>query len=106
MTLHSSAMRSIRIALVLSLALALAVPAAAQAARYHGRAAGNDPDGSGLIGKHRFVGGDIYAVQFRDSEAANTRYRVCAFMRGKRKGCTTSHTGARNRWASVSSDRI
>ena len=99
-------MRFLRIALLVSLLLALVVPAAAQAARYHGRAAGNDPDGSGLIGKHRFVTGDSYAVQFRDGQATNTRYRVCAFMHGRRKGCTTSHTGARGRWATVTSDRV
>jgi len=99
-------MRTLRIAIVLALALACAAPTAAQAARYHGRAAGNNPNGSGLIGKHRFVSGDSYAVQFRDGQAANTRYRACAFMRGKRKGCTTSHTGGRNRWSTVTSDRI
>jgi hypothetical protein len=99
-------MRFLRIALLVSLALALVVPAAAQAAQYHGRAAGNNPNGNGLIGKHRFVTGDSYAVQFRDSERSNTRYRVCAFMGGKRKGCTTSHTRGRDRWATVTSDRV
>jgi hypothetical protein len=99
-------MRFLRIALLVSLALALVAPAVAQAARYHGRAAGNNPNGHGLIGKHRFVTGDSYAVQFRDGQAANTRYRVCEFMRRKRKGCTTSHTGAAGRWSTVTSERV
>src|SRR6187549_2825399 len=90
-------MRFLRIALLASLALALVVPAA-QAAQYHGRAAGNNPNGNGLIGKHRFVTGDDYAVQFRDSGAAGTSYRVCAWMRGHRKGCQSARTGRRNHW--------
>jgi hypothetical protein len=99
-------MRFLRIALLVSLALALVVPAAAQASHYHGRAAGNNPNGNGLIGKHRFVTGDDYAVQSRDSGAAGTRYRVCAWMRGHRKGCQSARTGRRNHWNTVTSSSI
>jgi len=99
-------MRTLRIAIVLALALACAAPAAAQAARYHGRAAGNNPNGNGLIPKHTFVGGDDYPVQFRDSEAAGTRYRVCAWLHGRRRACRSGRTGARNRWDTIVASSI
>jgi hypothetical protein len=99
-------MRFLRTALLVSLALALVVPAAAQAARYHGRAAGNDPDGSGLIPKHDFVDGDDFPVQFRDSDSARTRYRVCAFVGGKRQGCHGGRTGRRNHWDTIVASSI
>jgi hypothetical protein len=99
-------MRTLRITIVLALALACVVPAAAQAARYHGRAAGNDPDGSGLIPKHTFVGGDDFPVQFRDSRAAGTRYRVCAWVHGKRQGCRGGRTGRRNHWDTIVASSI
>ena len=99
-------MRTLRIALVVALALVCVVPAAAHAARYHGRAAGNDPDGSGLIPKHSFGGGDDFPVQLRDSEGSNTRYRVCAWVSGERQGCRGGRTGRRNHWDTIVASSI
>jgi hypothetical protein len=98
-------MRTLRIAFLMALVVACVVPAAAQASRYHGRAAGNTPSG-GLAGRHVFFGGDDYAVQFRNSRGANTRYRVCAWMRGHRKGCQSARTGRRNHWNTVLASSI
>lgn len=92
--------------MVLTALLALAAPAAAHAARYHGRAAGNSHTGPGLVPSHHFGGGDTWPVQFRDSDGSRTRYRVCAWMHGQRKGCASGRTGRRNRWHTIVSSEI
>jgi hypothetical protein len=99
-------MRTLRIALVLALTLACAAPAAARASRYHGRAAGNSHTGNGLVPSHHFVGGDDYPVQFRDSKASTTAYKVCAWMHGRRKACRLGTTGPRNRWDTIVASSI
>src|SRR3954464_3122760 len=99
-------MRTIRIALVLALALVCVVPAAANAARYYGRAAGNDPDGSGLIPKHSFVGGDDFPVQSPDREGSTPRSPVCPWVHGKRQGCRGGRTGRRNHWSTIVASSI
>jgi hypothetical protein len=99
-------MKTLRIALAVALVLACAAPAAAQASRYHGRAAGNSHTGPGLIPSHHFGGGDTWPVQFRDRTAAHTAYRVCAWMHGQRKGCASGRTGARNHWDTIVSSDI
>jgi hypothetical protein len=79
-------------------AVVLAVPATASAApRFQGKAVGNSAHGT--TSKHHFVVGDGYSIQFRDNQAANTRYRVCAIMNGRLKRCAIGRTGAAGAWA-------
>jgi hypothetical protein len=87
------------------LLLVLAVPATASAARFQGRAMGNSA--KGYVPKHNFtaVGGG-FELRFRDREQANTRYRVCAIVRGKSRACSSGHTGAAGKWSSKSSFNI
>jgi hypothetical protein len=92
-------------ALLALLLLALAVPATASAARFQGRAMGNSA--KGYVPRHNFtaVGGG-FELRFRDREQANTRYRVCAIVRGKSRACSTGRTGAAGKWSSKSSFNI
>ena len=85
------------IAAVLGLAT-LAAPLSADGAarRFHGRALGNSPSG-GLVPKHRFPVGAGYGLAFRDRRGANTDYRLCASMKGRRLGCKRGQTGRRGR---------
>jgi hypothetical protein len=87
------------------LLLVLAVPATASAARFQGRAMGNSA--KGYVPKHNFtaVGGG-FELRFRDREQANTRYRVCAIVRGKSRACSSGKTGAAGKWSSKSSFNI
>ena len=89
--------RAAVIAVVLGLA-ALAAPLSADGAarRFHGRALGNSPSG-GLVPKHSFPVGAGYGLAFRDRRAANTAYRLCASMKGRRLGCQRGKTGRRGR---------
>jgi hypothetical protein len=79
-------------------AVVFAVPATASAApRFQGKAVGNSAHGT--TSKHNFFIGDGYSLQFRDNQAANTRYRVCAIMNGRLKRCAIGRTGAAGTWA-------
>ena len=93
------------VALLALLLLVLAVPAAASAARFQGRAMGNSA--KGYVPRHNFtaVGGG-FELRFRDREQANTRYRVCAIVRGKSRACSSGKTGAAGKWSSKSSFNI
>ena len=92
-------------ALLALLLLVLAVPAAASAARFQGRAMGNSA--KGYVPRHNFtaVGGG-FELRFRDREQANTRYRVCALVRGKSRACSSGKTGAAGKWSSKSSANL
>jgi hypothetical protein len=92
-------------ALLALLVLVLAVPATASAARFQGRAMGNSA--KGYVPKHNFtaVGGG-FELRFRDREQANTRYRVCAIVRGKSRACSSGRTGTAGKWSSKSSFKI
>jgi len=59
------------------------------------------------VPKHNFtsVGGG-FELRFRDREQANTRYRVCAIVRGKSRACSSGRTGAAGKWSSKSSFNI
>jgi hypothetical protein len=87
------------------LVLVLVVPATASAARFQGRAMGNSA--KGYVPRHNFtaVGGG-FELRFRDREQANTRYRVCAIVGGKSRGCSSGKTGAAGKWSSKSSFNI
>jgi hypothetical protein len=79
-----------------ALAFAASVAPAADAAaagRFEGKALGNSPSG-GLVPKHTFPVGAAYTLQFRDAVQAGTRYRLCARMHGRPKGCKSGRTGA------------
>src|SRR3954451_18380912 len=95
----------VRIVLAAVLALLVAGPASASAARFQGRAMGNSA--KGYVPKHNFtsVGGG-FELRFRDREQANTRYRVCAIVRGKSRACSSGRTGAAGKWSSKSSFNI
>lgn len=92
-------------ALLALLLLVLTAPAAASAARFQGRAMGNSA--KGYVPRHNFtsVGGG-FELRFRDREQANTRYRVCAIVRGKSRACSSGRTPAAGKWSSKSSFNI
>jgi hypothetical protein len=92
-------------ALAVVLLCVLVVPATASAARFQGRAMGNSA--KGYVPKHNFtsVGGG-FELRFRDREQANTRYRVCAIVRGKSRACSSGKTGAAGKWSTKSSFNI
>lgn len=92
-------------ALTVALLLILAIPATASAARFQGRAMGNSA--RGYVPKHNFtsVGGG-FELRFRDREQANTRYRVCAIVRGKSRACSFGRTGAAGKWSTKNSFNI
>ena len=79
-----------------AVAIAL-VPASASAApRFQGKAVGGSAHGP--TSKHHFVVGDGYTLEFRDTMAANTRYRVCAIFNGRLRNCAIGRTGAAGAW--------
>jgi hypothetical protein len=81
-----------RLILAAALAGLLLVPASAAASkRYTGCVAEN----RGC--QHRFVGGDLPVLQFKDRRGANTAYRVCVRDPVGRR-CAPLRTGMTGKW--------
>ena len=66
-------------------------PANTAARRFRGRAIGNSA--SGPVAKHAFPVGAGYQLRFQDHRRADTAYRLCAWMGGRRRGCKRGRTG-------------
>jgi hypothetical protein len=92
-------------AIATALLLLVAVPASASAARFQGRAMGNSARGYVPVHNFTTVGGG-FELRFRDREQANTRYKLCAIVRGSFRACTTGKTRAAGAWSSKSSFKI
>jgi micrococcal nuclease len=67
--------------------------AIAAARRFRGRAIGNSA--SGPVPKHAFPVGAGYQLRFQGRRRADTPYRLCAWMNGRRRGCARGRTGRR-----------
>jgi hypothetical protein len=80
--------------LILSAALAglLLLPASASASK---RYAGCVAESRGC--QHRFVGGDLPVLQFKDRRSAGTAYRVCV-RDPVHRVCTRRTTGTAGKW--------